>query len=121
MKLSYIAGPYRSDTINGIVQNIRNAEKVAIKYWRLGYAVICPHKNTALFDGLLPDHVWLEGDIEIIHDVNFTVITVVVPKVEEEPEEELEEGEEGEEGAEGEAAEGEAAEKSEGGAEEKAE
>lgn len=66
MKLAYIAGPYRSDTIRGTVENIRRAEAVAIKYWKKGYAVICPHMNTALFDGLLPDGVWLEGDIEIL-------------------------------------------------------
>lgn len=66
MKVAYIAGPYRADTPHGIVQNIRNAEVIAIDYWRRGYAVICPHKNTALFDGLCPDHVWLEGDIEIL-------------------------------------------------------
>lgn len=66
MKLAYIAGPYRADTINGIVQNIRNAEKVAMKYWKKGYAVICPHKNTALFDGICPDETWLKGDIEIL-------------------------------------------------------
>lgn len=66
MKLAFISGPYRSDTISGVVQNIRNAEAVAIKYWKLGYAVFCPHKNTALFDGLAPDNVWLEGDLEIL-------------------------------------------------------
>lgn len=66
MKVAYIAGPYRSNTVHGIVENIRKAEAVAIKYWQLGYAVICPHKNTALFDGLASDHVWLEGDIEIL-------------------------------------------------------
>jgi len=32
----------------------------------MGYAVICPHKNTALYDGLCDDKIWLEGDIEIL-------------------------------------------------------
>ena len=66
MKVAYIAGPYRSDTISGVVENIRKAEKVAIKYWKKGYAVICPHKNTALLDGVCDDNVWLKGDIEIL-------------------------------------------------------
>jgi len=66
MKVAYIAGPYRADTPSGIVENIRKAEAVAIKYWKLGYAVICPHRNTALFDGLCPDETWLKGDIEIL-------------------------------------------------------
>lgn len=65
-KVAYIAGPYRADIIAGIVANIRAAEAVAAKYWRKGYAVICPHKNSGLMDGLCPDSVWLEGDITIM-------------------------------------------------------
>ena len=66
MKVAYIAGPYRAATPSGIVENIRHAEKYAKKYWNKGYAVICPHMNTALFDGIAPDEVWLEGDLEIL-------------------------------------------------------
>lgn len=66
MKVAFISGPYRSNNIYGIQENIRNAERYAIKYWKLGYAVICPHKNTALFDGLCPDIVWLDGDEELL-------------------------------------------------------
>lgn len=66
MKVAYIAGPYRSTTIGGILANIEAARAVALKYWKLGYAVICPHLNTALFDGACPDSTWLEGDIEIM-------------------------------------------------------
>jgi hypothetical protein len=66
MKVAYIAGPYRSKTIRGVVENIRRAEQVAIKYWLKGYAVICPHKNTALLDGVAADDVWLNGDLEIL-------------------------------------------------------
>lgn len=66
MKVAVISGPYRADTINQTVENIRFAEKYAKKYWELGYSVICPHKNTALFDGVLPDYVWLEGAKELI-------------------------------------------------------
>ena len=76
MKLAYIAGPYRADTPSGIVANIRAAEAVAIEYWKKGYAVICPHKNTALFDGLCPDETWLEGDIEIMKRCD---VVVMVP------------------------------------------
>ena len=66
MKLAFISGPYRAPTVHGIVENIRAAEAVALKYWALGYAVICPHLNTALFDGSLPDETWLAGDLEIL-------------------------------------------------------
>jgi hypothetical protein len=66
MKLAYIAGPYRAETTQGIITNIMKARAVAVKYWQLGYSVICPHMNTALFDGLAPDTVWLEGDFEML-------------------------------------------------------
>jgi len=74
MKVAYIAGPYRANTINRTVENIRNAEKMAIKYWKKGYAVICPHKNTALFDGICPDETWLRGDIEIMKRCDLVVM-----------------------------------------------
>jgi len=66
MILVYVAGPYRAKTPRGIVENIRKAEAVAIKYWKRGYAVICPHLNTALLDGVAPDEVWLKGDLEML-------------------------------------------------------
>lgn len=66
MKVAYIAGPYRAGTLRGVIDNIRAAEEVAIRYWQKGYAVLCPHKNSALFDGIAPDDVWLKGDLEFI-------------------------------------------------------
>ena len=66
MKLVFISGPYRANNIYGIVQNIRKAEAVALKYWLKGFVAYCPHKNTALFDGAAPDSVWLEGNLEIL-------------------------------------------------------
>lgn len=66
MKVAYIVGKYRSKTIEGTRDNIGRARKTAIKYWKKGYAVICPHLNTALFDGLADDEVWLKGDQEIL-------------------------------------------------------
>ena len=66
MRVVYIVGPYRSGTIRTIVENIRRAEAVALRYWRKGYAVICPHKNSELFDGAVSDEVILRGDIEFL-------------------------------------------------------
>ena len=66
MRVAYIAGPYRAKNGRTVIENIREAEAVAIKYWKKGYAVICPHLNTAFFDGLCPDQVWLNGDLEIL-------------------------------------------------------
>lgn len=66
MRVIYIAGPYRNSTEWGLEENIQKAERAAVRLWRLGYAVICPHKNTAHFGGVCDDSVWLEGDLEII-------------------------------------------------------
>lgn len=74
MKLAFISGPYRGKTISDVVANIRHAEKYAIQYWQDGYAVICPHKNTALFDGLAPDRVWLDGDMEMLRRCDLCVM-----------------------------------------------
>jgi len=61
-------------------------------------------------DAVHLEDVPLGENVEVVTDVNYTVVTVLSPKVEEEEveEEEGEELEEGEEGAEGEAAEAEA-------------
>jgi len=65
-RVAYIAMPYRAKTEWELVLHIRAAERLALKYWRLGYAVICPHKNTAYFGGSAPDDVWLKGDLAFL-------------------------------------------------------
>lgn len=76
IEIVFICGPYRSTTVIGIVENIQTAEKYAKKYWKLGYCVICPHKNTALFDGLMPDNVWLTSYKKLL---SLSDVIVVLP------------------------------------------
>jgi hypothetical protein len=66
MKIVFISGKYRGKDYQEIEANIQLAKQAAIELWKQGYAVICPHLNTAHFDGFCPDEVWLEGDIEIM-------------------------------------------------------
>ena len=67
MKLIYIAGPYRSKHGRiGVALNILRARRIARELWRLGLAAICPHLNTALMDGTVPDEAFLAGDIEML-------------------------------------------------------
>jgi hypothetical protein len=73
MRLAYIIGPYRATSEHGVVENIRAAEAVAIELWRNGIAVLCPHKNTALLGGIVPDEVFLEGDVEMLKRCDFAV------------------------------------------------
>lgn len=66
MKVVYVAGPFRSVTHWGIVQNVRAAEAVALEVWRAGAVAICPHLNTANFQGAAPDEVWIAGTLEML-------------------------------------------------------
>ena len=66
MKVIFISGPYRAKTEWELIEHIREAEKAAIELWKKGWAVFCPHKNTAHFGGLCDDSVWLKGDLEIL-------------------------------------------------------
>ena len=74
MKIAYIAGKYRAPTEWDVVQNIRVAEAVALKYWGLGYAVICPHKNGALLSGALSDTELISGHIELMKRCDVVVM-----------------------------------------------
>ena len=66
-RVAYVAGPYRDPRGAWYIQeNINKARAVAVELWRMGYAVICPHANTAHFDGAASDDVWLEGDLELL-------------------------------------------------------
>jgi hypothetical protein len=74
MKLAYVAGPYRATTEWELEENIRRAEGCAIALWQMGYAVICPHLNTAHFGGLCDNDVWLKGDLEILSRCDLIVV-----------------------------------------------
>lgn len=74
-KLAYVAGPYRDSRGAWFIQeNIRAAERLSLELWAMGFAIICPHKNTAFFDGLLPDRAWLDGDLTILARCDLLVL-----------------------------------------------
>lgn len=75
MKVVYLAGRYRDARGHYYVtKNIELARDIALELWRLGYAVICPHMNTAHLDGAAPDDVWLRGDIELLKRSDIVVM-----------------------------------------------
>lgn len=41
----------------------------------MGAACICPHLNSAQFQGAAPDDVWLAGDIEILRRCDAVILT----------------------------------------------
>lgn len=70
----YIAGPYRARTTWRIQQNIRAAQETALRVWKIGAVALCPHANTALFDGEADDSVWLDGDLELLRRCDAVVM-----------------------------------------------
>ena len=64
--LVYLAGPVRGDRINIVYENIQRAREWACFLWEVGFAVFCPHLNTAFMDGIVEDEVFLEGDLNIL-------------------------------------------------------
>mgnify|MGYP001059931479 CR=1 FL=1 len=75
MKLAYTAGPYRGAGEWEVWQNIQRASEVAHELWAMGYAVICPHRNTMMFgSATIPDDVWLVGDLELLRRSDVVVM-----------------------------------------------
>ena len=76
MKLIYVAGKYLGKSDWETYLNIHHARLAAHKLWGEGWAVICPHSNTAFFGGATErtdrdkssgDWMkWLQGDLEMI-------------------------------------------------------
>ncbi len=72
MKVVYVAGKYLGNSDWETYNNIHKARVAAHRLWDEGYAVICPHANTAFFGG--PNEQakgsewmkWITGDLEIL-------------------------------------------------------
>jgi large subunit ribosomal protein L25 len=98
--------------LGGMMQLVRRELEVACLPLETPDSIVIDITDLDIGDSIHVEDIQLEGDIEIIHDVNFTVATVLSATKEEVEEVEDEEGEEGEEGVEGEEGEGESADES---------
>lgn len=85
MKVAYVAGPYRAKDERERVANIKKAEFAAVRLWKAGFAVICPHLNGTMFSHKSIHHfiaatdtegvkMILEGDKEIMSRCDFVVL-----------------------------------------------
>ena len=91
--------------LGGLLQYVRRELEVLCLPTAIPEAIEVDITDLEIGDSIHLEDISLPGDVEVLADTNFTVVTVLAPKVEEEPveEEELEEGEElaeGEEAAE---------------------
>lgn len=69
MKILYISGPFSDrDPVHGVSKHILQASEAALLAWHEGWAVVCPHKNSAGFQHVqsIPRKTWIEGDLEIL-------------------------------------------------------
>lgn len=73
-RIVYLAMPYRGKTTWEIERNVHRAREISLALWKAGNAVVCPHANTAHFDGELPDSVWLEGDLAILSRCDILIL-----------------------------------------------
>lgn len=62
--IAFVSGPYTGNTKEEISRNIKQAEIVAKELWKIGYATICPHKNSGFFKG--NRDIFLSGYMEIL-------------------------------------------------------
>ncbi len=80
MKLVYVAGPYSGKNEFEIQRNILRARYWSLALWKSGFAVLCPHANTAGFhhfegqDGITID-TWYEGDIVMLERCDVVFVT----------------------------------------------
>lgn len=71
----YVAGPYRAKFEYQRRANILNAADWACLIWRAGAAALCPHLNTAHFGGLVPNQMFLDGDLVMLHNCDALFLT----------------------------------------------
>jgi len=64
--LVYVAAPYTAPDKAGIQKNIEFAETVMIELLKRGFSVICPHKNTAHLDYVMPWMAFMEMSFRLI-------------------------------------------------------
>lgn len=78
MKLVYVAVPYRSETREGVAQNVAAARHVGQLCVRKGWFPVLPTINTAHFDhdfpGLADDQYWLDGTMELMRRCDAVVL-----------------------------------------------
>lgn len=75
LRTVYVAGPFRGPHHWAIAENIRHAERLALKVWAAGAVALCPHLNTIHFQNALPDEVWLDGDLELLRRCDAIIMT----------------------------------------------
>lgn len=80
MKVVYIAGPFRGATPWDVAENVRAAERVALEVAKLGGSPLCPHANSAHFDGQCTGQFWVDATLELLRRCDAAVFLPGWPK-----------------------------------------
>ena len=75
MHVIYIAGPFRGQTAWQVHRNVCEAEEFAFMVAEAGAMPLCPHTNTAHFDGTMNDRFWLVGTLELLRRCDAIFVT----------------------------------------------
>ena len=70
----YLVGPLIGDgSEHSIRVNREQARSAAEELWKLGFAVFCPHLNTAGMVGLMKEEQFIKGDLCWLSDADLVV------------------------------------------------
>jgi hypothetical protein len=73
MLIAFVCGPYRAPTHYGVLLHQQQAREAAALLWQAGFAVICPHMNSAWLAGAVSRETILRGYLEMIEVVDCVV------------------------------------------------
>ncbi len=74
LKLVYVAGRYRADSIHEIVSNINRAWELGCEVASLGAMPVIPHSNTALMDDIQSAAFWLNATLELMRRCDAVIL-----------------------------------------------
>ena len=78
MYLVYIAGAYTAPTPYEVELNIDRAKQIAMHVWKLKAAAVCPHTNSAHFEGCADYKGFSEGTMEMMRRCDAVILVSIV-------------------------------------------
>jgi len=78
----YVAGAYTAATAYQREENIRRAERIALRLHCAGAAVLCVHTMSRFFWGSAPEATWIESGLDLLERCD---AVCVVPEWEKSP------------------------------------
>ena len=74
-KVVYVIGPIRARWRIKRWLNVYRARNTAVKLWKAGFAVVCPHLNSLTLRHQVGEDELVAGDLRIVSRCDFVVMT----------------------------------------------